>query len=286
MRRTVLLWRDDGGKLSDQIKHCRADVRRLVLLTMSCIIAISCAGPKPIPNRPAEEKFRNAMVEYEKRKYDEAKRLFESVIFDSPGSVVADSAQYLVGMCYYHQDEYELAAAEFQRFFTQFPTSPLVDDAELMRARCYYYGGPKNTGLDQNYTRNSVNILLAFKDDHPNSDLLPAADSLLSAAWERLSIKDFKAGKLYQRMRAYRAAQVYFQLVLDQFPESPLVPEALYLMGETYRRLEIYDTAQVWYEKLIYLYPDAKYTEDAQKRVRDLQPLLPESTEGTRDEEP
>jgi len=256
------------------------------MLTVSGIVLLSCAGPKPIPQRPAEEKFHEALVKFEKRKYDDAKRLFESVIFDNPGSIVADSAQYLVGMCYYHQDEYELAAAEFQRFFTQFPTSPLVDDAELMRARCFYYGGPRNTGLDQNYTRNSVNILLAFKDDHPDSDLLPAADSLLSAAWERLSIKDFKAGKLYHRMRAYRAAQVYFQLVLDQFPESPLVPEALYLMGESYRRMEIYDTALVWYEKLIYLYPDAKYTEKAQKRVNKLQPLLPESTEETQGEEP
>jgi len=252
------------------------DVRWAVSLALAAAIAVSCAGSKP-PSVPlsAEEKFRQAIDKFAKRKHEDARLLFESVIFDNPGSVVADSAQYLVGMCYYRQKDYELAAGEFQRFFTQYPTSPLVDDAELMRARCYYRGAPKNTGLDQHYTQTCVNIVQAFKDDYPTSDLLPAADSLLSACWERLSRKDFRAGKLYCRMGAYKAAVVYFQLVLDQYPDSPLIPETIYMMGESFRRREIYDTAVIWYEKLVYLYPDAPITAKAKNRVRKLRPRLP-----------
>ncbi len=247
-----------------------------ILLVVTVVLAVSCAGNKVSTPMPVMEKFRNALELYEERKFETARMMFESVIFDNPGSVVADSAQYLVGACYFEQHEYELAAGEFQRFYVQYPTSPLVDDAELMRARCYLDGAPGNTGLDQDYTKTCINILQTFKDDHPTSELLPAADSLLSLCWERLSKKDFDAGRLYQRLKVYRAAGVYYQLVLDQYPASPLIPETIYRMGETYRGMGIYDTAVVWYEKLIYLYPEDPVTPRARKRIAKLQPLLPE----------
>ncbi len=252
------------------------------LFAVVLICVVSCAGSKPSTQQlSAEEKFRQAMSLFDRGKYENARLLFESVIFDNPGSVVADSAQYLVGACYFQQKEYELAAGDFQRFFMQYPTSALVDDAELMRARCYFLGAPRNTGLDQHYTENCVNILNAFRDDHPSSDLLPAADSLLAACWERLSKKDFNAGKLYQRLKAYRAAVVYYQLVLDQYPDSPQIPETIYRMGEAYRGLAIYDTAVVWYEKLVYLYPDDPVTVKAKKRITKLQPFLPDIQDKT-----
>lgn len=256
----------------------------VALAALGMALGISCAGTRTGPPRTAEEKFRDATARFDKRNYEEARVLFESVIFENPGSVVADSAQYLVGMCYYRQQEYELAGGEFQRFSTQYPTSELVDDAELMRVRCFFYGAPKNTGLDQHYTETCVNLTQTFKDDHPSSDLLIAADSLLAGCWERLSRRDYSAGRLYYRMGAYQAAQVYFQLVLDRFPQSPFVPQTLYLIGESYRRREVYDTALVWYEKLIYLYPETAVTDKARKRVTKIRPLLPSSPPAALDE--
>jgi len=250
----------------------------MAVLLAAWVLAASCAGTKVTTPMPVENKFRLALELFEKRKYESAQRMFESVIFDNPGSVVADSAQFLVGACYFNLHEYELAAGEFQRFYQQYPTSPLVDDAELMRARCYLKGAPGNVGLDQNYTQNCVVTLQTFKDDHPTSDLLPAADSLLAVCWARLSKKDFDTGKLYQRLKLHRAAGIYYQLVLDRFPESPLVPEAIYRMGETFRGMGINDTAIVWYEKLVYLYPDDPTTTKARKRIAKLQPLLPEAS--------
>ncbi len=260
--------------------------RRLLFLAALVMLTVSCAGTKPKSALSPEEKFRDGLEKYEARKFADARLLFESLIFENPGAVVADSSQYLVGMCYYNQKDFELAAGEFQRFVVQYPSSPLVDDAELMRARCFFYGAPKNIGLDQNYTTSCVNFLQAFKDDYPTSELLPAADTLLAACWERLSKRDFQAGKLYYRMKAYRAAQVYLQLVLDQYPDSPYVPETLYLMGESYRHREVYDSALIWYEKLVYLYPENKTTPKAQKRIRKIQPLLPEPVEANPDSQP
>lgn len=258
--------------------------RRLVLAVLGAALAVSCAGTHTAPPRTAEEKFREAMTRYGKHSYEEARRVFESVIFENPGSIVADSAQYLIGVCYFRLKEFELAADEFQRFSTQYPTSTLVEDAELMRARCYYYGAPNNTGLDQHYTETCLNLTQTFKDDHPASGLLAAADSLSSICWERLSRRDFNAGRLYYRMGSFQAAQVYLQLVLDRFPNSPLVPQTLFLIGESYRRREVYDTAIVWYEKLVYLYPEAPATGKARKHIGKLRPMLPVPPPATQSE--
>ena len=87
--------------------------KAVALFAMVLICVASCAGSKPSTQQlSAEEKFRQAMSLFDRGKYENARLLFESVIFDNPGSVVADSAQYLVGACYFQQKEYELARAE------------------------------------------------------------------------------------------------------------------------------------------------------------------------------
>ncbi len=268
------------------MKEMKIHARPLFLLIVGAlvlVVSLSCAKKPLTKGWPVEDKYRLARQMLEDADYADARQLFESVIFESPGSVYADSALYFVGRCYFEQGDYELAAGEFRRFYMQYPTSELVDDAELMRARCFFEGAPNSIGLDQDYLESCVNILRTFRDDHPNSELLPAADSLLNKCYGRLSRKDYRAAKLYQRMGAHTAARLYLQLVLDNYPDSPYVPEAIYRMGETYRKQEQYDSAQVWYEKLIYLYPEQEITEKARKRLLKVQPHLdppPSAEEG------
>ncbi len=250
---------------------------------IAALLSFSCAKKTITKGWPVADKYGLAKQRFADGNYSDARQLFESVIFESPGSVFADSAQYFVGRCYFEQGEYELAAGEFRRFYLQYPTSELVDDAELMRARSFFEAAPNSIGLDQDYLESCVNLLRTFRDDHPNSELLPAADSLLQRCYGRLSRKDFRAAKLYQRMGAQTAARVYFQILLDNYPNSPYVPEAIYRIGETYRNQQRYDSAKVWYEKLVYLYPEQEITEKARERLLKVQPHLnppPSAEEG------
>lgn len=226
-----------------------------------------CAGKKPPPVLGAEEGFRRALSLFESRKWEKARVTFEQVIFNHPGSSLVDSAQFLMGMCYFNQGDPILAAVEFQRIRTQYATSPLVDDADIMRCQSLLLAAPSNTGLDQERTRDAVSELRLFKDNHPVSEYIPMADSLLAIAYERLSRKDFKTGVLYQKLRRYEAARVYLQEMIDRYPDSPLVPEALYLLGEGQRRRDSLTSAIEYYEKLIYAFPGHERTTDARRRV-------------------
>lgn len=251
----------------------------LIILTIAVlgIGLLACSGKGPPPVIPAEEAFTDAQRLYEREKWDKARLAFESIMLNHPGSSLVDSAQFLYAMCYFNQDDPIVAASEFQRVHTQYPTSPLVDDADYMRCLSLLEASPANAGLDQEKTQEAVNEMLLFKDSHPLSDRIPAIDSLLQTAYERLSIKDYKTGVLYQKMGRYQASRIYLQQMIDQYPESPLVPEALFHIAEGQRKLDSLDSAIEYYEKLIYLYPDHERTDKARKRVSKLSQVRDET---------
>jgi outer membrane protein assembly factor BamD len=234
---------------------------------LSLALLPACSGSLPPPVLTAQAGFEEGRRLYEKGKWDKARLVFESVVFNHPGSSLVDSAQFLLAMCQYKLRDPIVAASEFQRVRTQYPTSPLVDEADLMRCRCLLVAAPGNPGLDQEQTTTAVDELLQFKDNHPLSGFIPAADSLLSAAYGRLSMKDYRTGVLYYKMGRYHASRVYLQDMIDRFPQSPLVPDALFYMAEGQQESDSLKSAVELYEKLINLYPDHSRISKARKRV-------------------
>jgi len=238
-----------------------------VLLALSAITLWGCSSSKPPPVPSARDGFDAAMRLYDNGKWEDARTTFEAVVFNHPGTTIVDSAQYMMAMCYYREKDPILAASEFERLHSHYPTSDLVDDADYMRAVCLVAAAPSHTGLDQEKTREAVNELKLFKDNHPLSEYIPRVDSLLSESYRVLSQKDFDTGRLYMKLNRPESARIYFQGLIDEYPESPLVPDALYYMGEGQRKLDSLDNAVEYYEKLIYLYPDNERTDKARKRV-------------------
>ncbi len=243
---------------------------RAIPLLLSGLLVLHCSSSTPPPVPDARSGFEKGMTLFEEEKWEDARLAFETVVFNHPGSSIVDSAQYMMAMSYYRQGDPILGAAEFQRVRIQYPTSTLVDDADYMRALCLLETAPSNTGLDQEKTQEAVNELLLFKDSHPLSEFVPKADSLLSVAYGRLSEKDFKTARLYQKLGQYQSAQIYFQGMIDRFPESPYVPEALYRMGEGQQKMDSLNNAIEFYEKVMYLYPDHERADDAREKVAEV----------------
>ncbi len=247
--------------------HCRAFCTRLVPVFLLLGGWAGCSGSVPPQPTSAQTAFDEARQMYNKGKWEKARLAFEIVVFNHPGSSLVDSAQFLLAMCHYKQNDPIVGAAEFLRIRTRYPTSPLVDQADLMRCRCLLSAAPGNPGLDQEQTKTAIDELQQFKDNHPLSEYVTSADTLLQTALRRMSQKDFRTGVLYYKMGQYRASRVYLQEMIDRYTESPLVPDALYYMAEGQRESDSLKQAVELYEKLIYLYPDHSLTAKARKRV-------------------
>lgn len=246
------------------------------LLTLGvCLAALvigSCGGSAPpsVSTDSAADMFSRAKAHYEKGDWMKAKVAFESLIYSYPGAAIVDSAQFLLAMCSYNIKDYIIAADEFRRLRARYPNSPLVDDGDLLRCRALLKIAPKNAGLDQEKTLEAITEIRLYKDRHPLSPHIATADSLLREASGRLSKRDFRTATLYHRLGRYQAARIYYQQVIDNYTDSPYVPDCLYQMAEGYRKQDSTDRALEYYEKMIYLYPDAENAAKAKKRIADL----------------
>lgn len=237
---------------------------------LSVIGACGGSAPSTVSTDSAADMFAKAREHYDKGKWDKAKLAFESLVYSYPGAAIIDSAQYFLAMCSYNLKDYIIAADEFRRLRTRYPNSPLVDEGDLLRCRALLRVAPKNSALDQEKTYEAITELIIYKDNHPLSPNVAVADSLLRDAYGRLSKRDYRAAMLYHRLGKYQAARIYYQQVIDNYTDSPYVPDCLFNMAEGYRKQDSVDRALEYYEKLLYLYPDAESVDKAKKRIADL----------------
>ncbi len=242
-------------------------------LLLIVLIIAACGGSAPqqsISTEPARDMYARANSLYESRKWEKAKLAYETLIYSHPGAGMIDSAQFFLAYCSYNLKDYITAADEFRRLRTRYPTSPLVPEGDILRCRSLLRIAPRNAALDQEKTHEAITELTLYKDNHPLSPYVATADSLLRDAYGRLSKRDYRAATLYQRLGRYQAARIYYQQVIDNYTDSPYVPDCLFYMAEGFRKQDSIDRAVEYYEKLLYLYPDGDNVDKAKKRIAEL----------------
>ena len=91
-------------------------------------------------------RYEAARALYDDRQYDKAVKGFATILSDSPGSDLADNAQYWIGECYYGMGRFRQALTEFTKVFA-YRNTEKDDDAQLKIARCYLSLGEKDRAL-------------------------------------------------------------------------------------------------------------------------------------------
>jgi outer membrane protein assembly factor BamD (BamD/ComL family) len=65
-----------------------------------------------------------------------------------------------------------------------------------------------------------------------------------------------------------KAAVGRLQTLLRSYPDSDLIPEALYLLGETYLEMKQAKKAYKTFQQLLQQYPNSDYADDARDHIR------------------
>ena len=91
-------------------------------------------------------RYEAARTLYNDRLYDRAVKEFGAILSGSPGSDLADNAQYWIGECYYGIGRFRQALTEFTKVFA-YRNTEKDDDAQLKIARCYLSLGEKDRAL-------------------------------------------------------------------------------------------------------------------------------------------
>ena len=192
-------------------------VRGLVLLSPLFLLAACGDSAQTLRTMTTEDRFRRGMEALEDEDYLEAQEAFNTIILQDPASDYADDAQFYLGETYFRDGDFKLAAFNYNRLRTSFPNSPFYKDAFFRSGEAYYYSS-LSYDRDQRETKFAIDVFRAFGTYYAADSLATLARQRIGELQNKLAEKDYRTAELYRKMEEYRAALVYFEKVIENFP--------------------------------------------------------------------
>lgn len=250
--------------------------RKIILLLFIAFVIASCRNQELIrPGDTIQVAFDKAYGLYEQERWGDAARAFETVVNISRGTDIGQDAQFYLAESHFNNRQYLVAASEYERFTSFYPDSERSEEADYKRALSYYRLSPR-FNLDQAYTHRAIERFRLFMERYPNSERLEEVGNYIEELRNKLARKDYNAAEFYMRTNRFNAAAVYFETVIDNYPESVWAERALAKQVEAYilyadnsvpaRQAERYQEAIESYERYLQLFPRG----DQRSNVEDL----------------
>jgi outer membrane protein assembly factor BamD len=184
--------------------------------------------------------------------YEKAIKLYEKQEARYPFGELATKAQLNVAYAYYKNSEWESSLAAADRFIKLNPTHPHVDYAYYIRGLVNYNKGKTfvdrfvpvdSSQRDPGSARESWKDFNELITKYPNSRYAADAKQRISALRNNLAMYEVHVANYYLRRGAYVAVVKRCNEVVDKYPRTMAIPQALKLLEEAYRKLEMNDLA-------------------------------------------
>ena len=237
-------------------------MRKLTLfaaLGLLLLEAIACKSQYEmlLSSSDVNAKYDAAMNYFQKKKYQKAAQLFESMAVLTSGTARDDTVQYYWGLSNYRGKDFFTAESNFARFIQDFPQSPFASEARFYRLDCLYRATLR-WELDQTPTR-----------------------ACMMAMLDR---KDYEAGRQYYRMEDYPAARTKLRNVLKNNSNNNYREQVLYYTAMSsyhYARLSVWQKQKERYlvfadDYLNFIgeYPESHYRKELDGIYRNVQKIL------------
>lgn len=194
------------------------------VLALAFVLA-SCTSTEELMVQGASGTFYEGLDLLNAKKYEKARNEFNIVVKQYPASAYADSAQFYLAETYYKSNEYLTAAFEFSNVTRNYPSSKMAPEARFRIAECYAALSPR-VQLDQANTKKAIESFQSFIDYYPDSPLVSKAEKEITTLRNKLALKDLEIAKLYMILGYYKAAEVYYDVILEQYHDSDVADKA------------------------------------------------------------
>ncbi len=152
-------------------------------------------------------------------KWEKAANIYQMAIKNYPYYEKADEVQYRIADCYMKMGKYETAITEFEKLSSQYLNSPWTDDAEYQKAICWLNRSRKFPNSEQLFER-AIKSFKKFIEKYPESEFVSETKEELKKLNERKSERIYEIAKFYEKSGDLNAAKMYYQQVIEQFPDS------------------------------------------------------------------
>ena len=255
---------------------------RYIFLFVTLFFITGCSQARLQYDTP-EQAFEEGKSFLEDEKYTQASDALRAAFDYGRAYPWAPEAQFLLATSYYQNKRYLQAVNEYERFIQLYRTDSRVEEAEFQRALCHFQLSPPYA-LDQSDTKRALSDFQIFISRYPNSPRRAEAGDMINELLEKLGKKQFESARLYERQDMYEAAAISYKRVLELYPSTTWVDQALLGAMRSYinysnasiqqRQAERAQSALDIYTQMLQLFPNSNYLKEAETLYGEAQAIL------------
>jgi len=151
--------------------------------------------------------------------------IFRNIVDKSPYSPYAPKAQYKLGFLFLQLARYDEAKDAFQKIIDNYPETKWAYPAkyQLAIAASKLFAG---ADYDSTALKEATDRLKEFIKNHPDADITPQAKEQFKELKNKEAEKNFGIAQFYEKQKKYKAAAIYYKMVIDNYPDSKYASNA------------------------------------------------------------
>lgn len=224
----------------------------LVLVTL--LSACSWWGGKEeeVPDVPEKQLYEEALEAMEADSYLVAVEKFQLLEARYPFGQYSEQVQLELIYAYFKSYEPESASAAADRFIRLHPNHDNIDYAYYMKGLTAFerdnslmtrFLPVDETQRDPGAARDSFESFATLVDRYPESEYAPDAQKRMQYLKNRLAAHEIHVAAYYMKRQAWLAAANRGRYVVENYQETPAVPDALAVMAEAYNEVGLTELA-------------------------------------------
>jgi outer membrane protein assembly factor BamD len=226
----------------------RSRVSALIFATIFILLSNCSENQVGIDNSPSEDKaaeeiFNSGEKEILRKRYGDAAEKFTEVERLYPYSDWAKRALIMQVFSFHKDQSYENVVSAANRFIEFHPNDKDVPYAYYLIGLSYY-DQVLAIGRDQELAKEALRVFSLITKEYPESKYASSSQIRFNFLRDHLASKEMEVGRYYLKRSHYAPAINRFRGVIEEFPTTSQVPEALHRLVEAYLSLGLVNEAQ------------------------------------------
>ncbi len=266
---------------------CHFVQKRVVVVALSVGLLSSCMHKKyetPITKntqQPDKVLFDQAIKDIEHGRYEVARISLQTLMNTYDASEFLAKAKLAIADSWFREagpNGLAQAEAEYKDFILFYPT--MEEAAEAQARVCdIHYKQMDKSDRDWSQTLRAETECRQLITQFPNSKFVPPTLQKLRNIQESLAEHEFVVGNFYWRREMNPAAANRLTALVDQYPLYSKAGESLFEAGDSYSKMgpRFRKQAGEEFAKVVRDYPLSERSDDAKKRLEDLEMPVPQA---------
>ena len=189
--------------------------------------------------------FDQGAIYARQKDYDNARVNYELALQNTADRTLQAEIQSAIGRTYFDQGDYENAIISYNTLLEEYPESDYIAEAKLGIADSHF--------RLENWSEATIAYQRVINEHEEATDFVPYCSYQIGEAYYKLGSNQVKAGDTETGMATLELALQWYQKTVDDYPQDPVAPHALYgaiwALNDLGRKDELETIAREFIEK-------------------------------------